>query len=179
MYSALFELHEASAKVSSFNPRAEMHGNEREKAGDLRFELAMAAADVLPMFSPELHAALYCRHDTQVDLASKGTDGLVNLKFPKLGPLKWEREIVGATLTIHQGISAKANLVIDGCIVNNFALSPSEGGTVIVSFRVQRSKLDEKQCGRLCQLVQEQVDISLAPPEGGGESKAPTPDADE
>jgi len=160
----VFEISNQQAKLSSFNSRAELHGEDREPAGDIKFEMNVASS-ILAHFAPTLAWSLYHRDGGKVkDLADSSHDA-PDLRYPKLGPLKWDQEFgPGYTLVIHQGLGgAGSDLEIEMCTVNNFTLAPQQGGTVIVTFRVQFHP-EEHAAGRLCMLVQETVDISLAPP---------------
>jgi hypothetical protein len=143
-----FELENQKAKLANFNARSELNGEDRAPAADVKLEMALTADD-LAMFSPELRACLY--------------DGSNKLRNPQLGgPLSWESEIVGATMIIHFGLGGKSDVIIDGCVVNGFKLTPQDGGTVIASVRVQCHP-SEKEAGRLYSLVQAEVEVSLKP----------------
>jgi hypothetical protein len=47
--------------------------------------------------------------------------------MPKLGPLKYSEEPVGAEVTIHRGLGGKSDIMLPGCSVNNFTLDAQEG----------------------------------------------------
>jgi hypothetical protein len=162
----MFELMRRDAKLLNFNARAEKHGTEPVTAGDLKLQINMASADLLPMFSPELRSLLYCkRDDVEQDLADQVHD-LPNLRLPKLvTPIKWKSEIVGATFTLYRGVT---NIELEGCVVKRFEINPMEGGTAILTFTVQGHP-NEQQCGTLCSLIDHTIEISVEPPEGGGE----------
>lgn len=164
----MFELTNQQAKLTSFNPRAEMHGEDPTPAADIKFETNVPA-ELLVLFDPTLRSFLYCKRDgiEGGDLANQASRAseAPNLRYPKLGgPLKWDMDIVGATLTIHHGLGGKSDLIIPGCKVNAFTLAPQEGGTCIIGFRVQ-CKPDEKQSGKLCFMVAESVEITIEPPD--------------
>lgn len=157
-----FALTNQSATLTSFNPRSEQHGDEPTPAADLKFAVAMESA-LLAMLDPQLRHTLYCKREgVDPDLVNQAHEA-PNLRFPKLEPLRWKHEIVGATLTVHHGLGGASDIVIDGCNVNKFSVDPQEGGTVIVGFRVQ-CKPSEAACGKLCLLIGEGVDITLEPP---------------
>lgn len=157
-----FALSNQAATLSSFNPRSEQHGDEPTPAADLKFAVAMESA-LLAMLDPQLRHALYCKNaGVDNDLANQMHEA-PNLRFPKLEALRWKHEIVGAKLTVHHGIGGISDLVIEGCNVNKFSVDAQEGGTVIVSFRVQ-CKPSEAACGKLCLLIGGDVEITLEPP---------------
>lgn len=168
----MFELTQATAKLTSFNPRRELHGDDPQPAADLKIEFAMANDD-LALFHPTLKSLLY-HFDPQiggdlVDAAKKDEDASYapHLRFPKLGPLKWDNELFGATVTIHYGL--KHGIVLQGCNVNSFVLEPQNGGTVTTSLRVQGHP-GEKESGKLCTLIGGEITISVEPPKADEQS---------
>lgn len=163
-YKPQFELARTSALLTSFNPRAEKHGEDPQPAADLRFAMNLPSSD-LAMLDPTLRSLLFCKDpDRRGDLADQGTEA-PHLRFSKLkGPLDWEHDIVGAQLTVHYGTGGKSDIVIEGCNVNKFSIDPQEGGTVIFGFRVQCHPT-EQQNGKLSYMIQTNVEVSLTPPE--------------
>lgn len=165
----MFSLSKTQATLSNFNPRRELHGDEKEAAGDIKFECNLAS-ELLAMFSPTLRSCLYHKDGNGGDLADQAHDA-PNLRFPLMHPFKWELEIVGAELTIGHGIGGDSDIVLFGS-VNGFVLAPQEGGTVLVRFRVQCHP-DERAAGKLCMLQGESVEISVVPlaplPDSGNE----------
>ena len=166
-----FELEEPTeVTVQHVNLRGEKHGDETVPAVDLKLSLQIGN-DVLSMFDGHLKSALYFKRaepasDEQGDLEGvKPVSDMPNLRFPLLGPLKWEAEHTGYTLVIDLGLGGKSALQIDDCKVNNFTVSPLEGGTVEVAWRVQSSNLPEKVLGKLGGIIGHEVDVTLTGPE--------------
>lgn len=161
-----FELTKTKALLVNVNPRAELHGEDKKPAGDLKL-LVDLANDDLAMFSPSLKSLLY-HWDAQmggdlVDVAKRDEDKhyAPHLRMPKLAPLKWEDEIIGASVTVHHGV--KSDIKLELCSVNEFRIEPKQGGTVSLGFRVQAHP-DEKAFGKLCSLIGTDVDITVIPP---------------
>lgn len=154
----MFSLLNQNVKLTNFNPRAELHGEKPEPAADLTLE-ANISNDMLAEFHESLKSLLYMR-DAQSDI---DPNHLTKLRIPRMGTFPYEEEIVGATVTIHHGISAKSDLILGGCMVNNFKLTAQEGGTVAVRFRVQAHP-DEKQMGRLAMMIGTTIEVSVVPP---------------
>ena len=169
-----FTLSHRTAKLANLNVRAEQAGADKLPASDLKFSINVPS-DSLIEFAPELRGLLYWKNGGGGDLADQTHDA-PNLRFPRLGPLSWEGEIVGAELTVHYGLGGKSDLVVAAAKVNRFVIDPQEGGTVIIQFRVQAHP-DEKSVGKLYSMIQRDVDISLTGPDfseerdedGGGE----------
>lgn len=155
----MFELDRTSVKLSSVNARAELHGDKRVPAFDLKFEYA-ADNGVLAQFAPDLRSALYKRPEDQEDLIDP--DRLSVLKYGKMGAFRWDLTGKGYSLVVHYGIGGPSDITLDADI-DGFKLLPQNGGTVIVMFRaVVHPK--EEQVGRLCGFIQQNVEITLTPP---------------
>jgi hypothetical protein len=152
------------AFLSNVNARAEMKGEEREPAADLaiRFD---TANDILANFSPSLKSLLYYFDDARpADLADQGKAAepgyAPHLRYPMLdAPIKWNDEMLGAECRIQTG---NQTLFLRDVKVNAFKFTPKDGGTVTVEFRVQAHP-DEKSFGKLCTMIQTEVEISIDP----------------
>jgi len=160
----VFDLENHNAKLSSVNPRAEIHGEERKPACDLKFEVT-CANDVLIHFHPELRSLLF-KKDEQPDLIDQAqpTEALTALRFPKMGTIKWDWQGIGYKLTIDYGMGGQSNIVLGECEVDSMRIDPMNGGSVKLGFRVICHP-ESKQMGQLCELIQQEVEISVTPPE--------------
>jgi hypothetical protein len=156
----MFSLKNDVATLANVNPRAELHGEDRQPACDLRIDMSVSNG-LLAEFHPTLRSFLFEKDSGQLDLG----DELTKLRMPKLGPLKYSEELVGAEVTIHRGLGGKSDITLPGCSVNNFTLDAQEGGSVGLSFRIQGHP-DEKQFGRLCSCIGTEIEISIEPPSG-------------
>lgn len=159
----MFELKEHKVKLSSVNPRAEIHGEERKPACDLKFEVN-CASDVLLDFHPELRQMLFKKSEDPDLVEQSEPDALTALRFPRLGTLKYDWEGTGYTLTLAYGIGGKSDIVLGECQVDSMRIDPMNGGTVKLGFRVICHP-ESKQMGQLCELIQQDIDISVTPPE--------------
>lgn len=159
----MFELIDQTVKLASVNPRAEIHGEERKPAFDLKIEAA-CSSDVLIQFHSELRTTLYKKPDSP-DLAEQGTDdAFTALRFPKLGALKWDWEGSGYTLIVGYGIRGKSDIKLGDCKVDGIRIEPQNGGTVNISCRVIAHP-ESKDVGKLCEMIQQNIEISLVPPD--------------
>lgn len=171
----------APAKLNSVNLRSEVHGEKHVPAVDLSFTQDVPNT-VLSYFDGALLSALY-----YCSAASSGQTEiedvpqiLPNLCFPKLGlPLKWEDSGKGYFLEVDYGLGPdESNIELDLCTVGEFRITPREGGTVEIKFRVQASgeQLTEKVFGKLASLIQQEVKIQLNPPQAPvSDEKPPMP----
>ena len=153
----MFELSNQMVKVAHVNLRAEKHGEEDVLACDLKFETKMPNT-TLSTLNASLAGCLYERGQ-ELDL---GDDHVTKLRFPLIKyPLQWQSEITGGKVTLHAPIS-EDDLVLFGD-VNELKLSPQDGGTVIVNFRVQFLP-DGDQAARIPAMLGKMVEISVEKP---------------
>lgn len=158
------EFDKQRAKLANVNVRSEVKGEDREPAADLKVHIR-APNDILAHFHPSLKSLLYYFDDARpadlADAAQRATEGYApHRRMPSLtGPLNWDDGMENATVAI--GVpGAKTVLELVGCKVNSIQITPLDGGTVDLVLRVQAHP-DEKQFGKLCQLVQTEVEFTL------------------
>jgi len=160
----MFSLENQSVKIAHFNARSEKHVDENVKAGDLKIECT-AHSSVLDCFDKGLRKLLYRKPTAgeQTDLPL-GDDGLTARKLPRLAPLKWDEDFPGYKLSITTGLALDEVLTLDDVELSNFVFEALDGGSVSITFRAS-SYPDGRTAGKLFQLIQETVDISLTPPD--------------
>ena len=157
----MFEIFQKRVKLSSVNPRAEIHGDKKKAACDLKLEYA-AENEVLYDFDAGLLPALYTVPEDQQDLIEPGR--LSQLRFPKAGAFKWDLSCKGYTLEIDYGMGGPlSDIILGGVDIDGFKLVPQNGGTVIVVFRAVVHP-DEVAFGKLCSLVQQDITLTLRAP---------------
>lgn len=150
------DLTKCTATLENVNLRTEKSGPDKVPAADLKISAAQSA-DVLAHFSPTLKSFLFHTEGT-LDLA-----GGFALRDPHLQyPLARDEEMTGATVEI--GFGPGAPMVFEDAKVNAFRLTPMDGGSVIVGFRVQCRPTPE-QVARLYQLQEMGIELSLKPAE--------------
>lgn len=171
----------ATAKLNSANFRSELHGEEHVPAVDLGFTQDVPNT-ILSYFDGFLLSALYyCSAASSGQKVIDGVDQVLpNLRFPKMvTPIKWNDSGKGYYLEVDYGLGPdESNIELDLCTVGGFQITPKEGGTVELKFRVQvsGSPLTEKVCGKLASLIQQEVKIKLLPPEAPqAEEETPPP----
>jgi len=164
----MFSLFRQAVTLTHLNGRSEKHGPENVPAADLKME-AKIGNDLLAMFSPSLKGLLYhfdeSREADLVDQGSTHDAGYApHLRFTKLQPLKWDDQLIGGKLTIHYGASSKSDIVLESINIDGFRIEPQEGGTVVLGFSVQAHP-NEREGGKLLSMVQQQIEITIEPPE--------------
>lgn len=146
----------ATATLENVNLRTEKSGQDKIPAIDLKITCAQGA-DVLSNFTPTLKALLFDENGPK-DLA-----GGVSIRDPHLGyPLVRDEEMTGATVTIGYGVGAP--MVFQDAKVNSFRLTPHDGGTVIIGFRVQ-ARASKEQVGNLYEMQETGIEFTLEPAE--------------
>src|SRR5690348_15428805 len=162
----MFELTNHQAKVASYNPRAERHGADKVSAGDLKVEIT-GHSSLLDHFDKGLRKTLYRKPvpGEQTDLPL-GDDNLTQRKLPRLAPLRWDEDFPGYRLDIVTGLAVDEVLELEDVELSGFVFEALDGGSVAITFRASFHP-DGRTSGKLCQLIQETVEITLVPPEAG------------
>lgn len=159
----MFEIKAIPVKLESVNARAELHGKESKPAFDLRLSFA-AANDALIEFHPELRTMLYKKND-QPDLVDQADpEALTSLRFPKMGGLKWDFVAEGYAMRVAYGIGGPSDIALHECKVHKFSFQPQNGGTVQIGLTVIAHP-ETADVGRLCEMIQQTVEMDLTPPE--------------
>lgn len=167
----MFSLTAANAKLENVNPRAELHGEDHALAADLKISVTLSN-DILSEFDSALKAALFWKGESGQGELIEEPGHLPCLRFPEMGPIRWSKELTGYTMTVHVGVFAASNIILGDCSIDKFVFEPQEGGSVVVSFRIQAHP-DSMTLGSLCERIQQDVEMSLTPPEAcGGEYAA-------
>jgi hypothetical protein len=154
--------------IEHINLRDENHGDEKVPAIDIKLSKEMHN-DVLKLFNPRLKSWLYFKSKTpqprpdQVPLELEEPNDAPDLRFPELDVLKWHGDQEGCTLTFEYGLAGKSNVKITDCKANNFRLECKQGGTVKVTWRVQRSQPDERAVGKLSAMLKHEVQAMMVP----------------
>jgi hypothetical protein len=158
-----FTLKKQQAKISSFNPRAEKHGDENVPAGDIKFEVK-AHSSVLDTFDPSYRPFLFRKADLvgEQQPLLEG-DKLTALSKPNLKPLSLDEDFPGYTLTIGSGLDSIEPLVLTDVELSSFKFEAIEGGSVSITFNATVHG-DADDFGAICQQIQNLVDITLDPP---------------
>ncbi len=163
----MFALQDHDAKVASFNPRAEKHGEENVPAGDIKFEIA-AHSSILDAFHSGYRKFLFRKPGVgeQPGLPFADGDDLTALAQPNLEPLKLKEEFPGYSLKITSNLGFSEPITLGDVELSNFTIKPINGGSVNLSFSATCHP-GEDQAGKLCQLIQNACVVTLEPPSKG------------
>jgi hypothetical protein len=142
----MFSLTSQQTKINAFTPRMEKHGDENVLAGTLKCETTCHSS-VLDNFDKSLR------------------------KLPQLLPLKWDEDFPGYKIAIQSGLALDEVIKLDDVEIHGFAFEALDGGSVTVRWSANFNQ-DGRTSGKLCQLIQETVELSLMPPERDAEEVA-------
>ena len=81
-----------------------------------------------------------------------------------LYPLKLKEQWEGATVTIHNGLGGKSDLVLGESSISTFEITPKDGGVFLLEFTSRSKPESDSVFGRLASMLKTDVTISLAPP---------------
>lgn len=160
----MFQLTNQQTKINSFTPRAEKHGEENVLAGTLKCETTMHSS-VLDIFDKGFRKLLYRKPapGEQAELPLSEGDGLTARKLPCLAPLKFDEDFPGYALEIQSGLALNESLKLADVELHGFSFEPLDGGSCTVKFALN-FRQDGRTSGKLCQLIQETVEVTLVPP---------------
>lgn len=129
-----FQLDKAQATIANVNQRVERHGDERERAVDIKFTLS-ANNTLLDMFDKDLRKFLFRKpaKGEQPQLPTIG-ESLTEVKFPSLEPQRLAHEFSGCELQIDGLLDGTAPIVLVDVKLKKFVAEPKEGGSVDLSF---------------------------------------------
>jgi hypothetical protein len=71
----------------------------------------------------------------------------------------------GWTLAVDHGIDETDPITLGGCKVDKFRITPSEGGSVDIAFRVGSNDVDATEAGLLCSHLGQSISFTLKAPE--------------
>lgn len=172
----MFQLTNQPTKINSFTPRMEKHGDENVLAGTMKCETTLHSS-VLDIFDKGFRKLLYRKaapgEQTELPLGDH-SDGLTSLKLPCLKPIQWDEDFPGYALAIHSGLALDEVLKLKDVELHGFSFEPLEGGSCTVKFALNFNQ-DGWTSGKLCQLIQETVEVTLTPPS----KEAAQPDLDQ
>lgn len=150
---------------SNLSTTTELHGEARVPAVDLKLMMKVEG-EFLAEFDPTLRSFLYRKAvKGEGDLVDQSSKEPTILRFPFMGPVRWDQEFEKYTMVIDLGLGdAYSNIQLAEVKMSKFTIEAQHGGTVLVSFSV-RAHPDEKQAGRLYEKQAQDIFITLTPPD--------------
>lgn len=163
----MLKCEEQTATVSSVNPRAEIHGEDRVPACDVNIYFE-TGAKVLDSLIKGLRDAMYTDEDKkagQQRIPGTESKGGASLRFNgSLGPLSIKKEWPGYKAGIIWGdLAGSVNLELADVKVTKIKVEPKDGGTCGISLQMQCHP-QKSDAGELFALVQKEIRLTLTPP---------------
>lgn len=157
-------LDKTEALLTSVTPRTEVHGDNRVFAISLGLKIT-GPNTLLDKLTPALRHMIYtAKPDAEPEL-----DGIEAstplLRCPGVELMHLKVSLEGWTLAIDASFDEDNPITIGGCKVDKFRISPSQGGTVDLMFRVGSNDIDQGEAGWLCSHLAREIWITLTPPE--------------
>jgi hypothetical protein len=173
----MIEFDKVRAKISAITLRAEKHGQENVPSITIKFRLA-TTSKILDAFDPALRKLIFRKpgkDEPQAKPVKQGEldvgdapaidlDDLTALRLKRIPSFPWKEKFTGYELDIGSGLESTTPLLCDGVTVDAFTITPVDGGSVILDFNCGFQS-DEMQTGKLSQMLQETVEITLRAPE--------------
>lgn len=167
------------ALIASVTPIAEKHGEDTVLAASIKFQFTAAKSVLDQLGLKRLREALFRKPGAgeQQSLPIAGEDGNTALAFPSLKAFAIDEDFPGYVALIDSGLGVAPSLKLSEATVKKITLDPLEGGSVDVSFSLVCHP-DSATLGKLCELLQNTVDLTLTPPaaEATKPAKAPEPE---
>jgi len=160
----MFALLEQNAKLTSVNPRSEIHGEEFILACDLSFKITTSNS-ILDMFAPHLKETFYAsnKDGEQQELEINEEGFLPLLKHKEIGKVPWDYNGAGYRVVIPIGVSGEEDIIFINAKIDGFVFELKQGGSVTTSLKVKVHPTAE-EVGKMCEYIQQEVDLTLEPP---------------
>lgn len=160
----MFNVTDTLAKINSVTNVAEKHGNERVAAMSIGLYL-VGGGELLDMFDVALRGMLYRKPQPKPGELPMEHDGLTELRFPSMRNLAWDKKYAGYLLRFHIGASGAEDVLLAECGLKDIRFVTQEGGSVGVHFKVTAHPKDEIDHGKIATRLQQEITITLTPPE--------------
>lgn len=162
-------LDKTEALLTSVTPRTEVHGDDRVFAISLGLKIT-GPNTLLDKLTPALRHMIYtAKPDAEPEL-----DGIEAstplLRCPGVELMNLKVSLEGWTLAIDASFDEDEPITIGGCKVDKFRVSPSQGGTVDLMFRIGSNDIDQDEAGWLCSHLAREIWVTLTPPEAKAEA---------
>lgn len=166
----MFELTDPTeATLTSVTNRSELHGEEKVPAISLGFTVETANT-ILDRLSDTLRTALYTKASGQDGLPGV-EETLPMLRTTCMDSIAVDGSFDGWTLNVDHGIDESEPITFGGCKVDKFRVSPKQGGTVELHFRVGTSDIDAESLGLIGMKLGQDLSITLLAPKVPGAEK--------
>lgn len=160
----MFSVQDQLAKIVSCTNVSEKHGKERVPAISIGLYL-VGAATLLDQFDSALRPMLLRKSQPTPGELPMEHDGLTELRFPFMRNLAWDRRYAGYILRFHIGASGAEDVLLAECGLKDIRFVVQEGGSVGIGFKVTAHPKDEIDHGKVATRLQQEIIITLTPPD--------------
>lgn len=159
----MFELTDTPAILTSVTPRTEVHGDDKVFAISLGLKIT-GPNTLLDKLSPDLRHMLYKAKPDDTPELEGVEESTPLLRCRGIDAVTVKGALEGWTLAVDHGIDESAPIAIGGCKVDRFKVSPSDGGSMDLMFRIGSNDIDATEAGLLCSHLSQEIKITLTPP---------------
>lgn len=153
------------AKITSCTNRSEKHGKQREPAISIGLQIVGSGA-LLDQFDSALRPMIFRRPQPKPgDLPMEDGNDLVELRFPFMRNFDWSNKYAGYLLRFHIGASGSEDVLLGECGLKDIRFVTQEGGNVGINLMVSAHPKDDEDHGKIARRVQQEIFISLTPPD--------------
>lgn len=160
----MFSVTNHLAKITSVTNVSEKHGKDRKPAISIGLYL-VGSQDLLDHFDYALVPMLYRKPLPTPGELPMEHDGLTELRFPFMRNLAWDRKYAGYLLRFRIGATGVEDVLLAECGMKDIRFVAQEGGSVGIGFKVTAHPKDENDLGKICMRLQQEVIITLTPPD--------------
>ena len=162
------KLFKVRAKINSVNGRDELHGDEHRLACDVGIEFNQSNR-FLDKLDGALVETFYWRNPASEEVRQENVEGVERFTdFPNLRPvmenvafpLKWLGKYEESLFILHHGEDDSQDIRLGDVKVNEIKFTPKEGGTVLVSVRIQGHP-HEGDLARLFTVLQREATVTV------------------
>jgi hypothetical protein len=181
----MFELSQpTTVTLDNFQTRMQHHGDQLVPAVDLSltWKTHNSALDALV---PGLREMLFEKAEPEPEAEQAEMDLPVDelgvIRFALKYPLRPLLDLHGMRLVVEYGLGGdRSDIVLSQCHVGKFEVTPINGGSVELAFKVSSAKdIDEDVTGRLPLMQQQDIVVRLTAPEVQADTTAPLADLPE
>lgn len=160
----MFRVDNHLAKIVSATNVSEKHGKERHSALSVGLYL-VGPGSWLDQFDTALRSMLYRKPmPAPGDLPLESYEP-TELRFPFMRNLAWDKKYAGYLLRFHIGASGAEDVLLGDCGLKDIRFVAQEGGSVGIGFKVTAHPKDEVDHGKVCTRLQQEIIITLTPPD--------------
>lgn len=161
----MFSVENQLAKVTSVTNVSEKRGKDRVPAISIGLYLVGPSA-WLDQFDSALRPMLYRKPMAAPgDMFPDDSDGLTELRFPFMRNFAWDKKYAGYMLRFLIGASGADDVLLAECGVKDIRFVAQEGGSVGVGLKITAHPNNEIDHGRVATRLQQEVFITLTPPD--------------